>query len=190
MFKTLLPVLTIAVPLLSALPALAIAPGVEQADFCANYTADRFRVTLRDVRITNFRRQGANYKVYWTIPNYRGSGSCLVNRRNQLVNYDVDRYPQIDQSLGPNEKRFNNLPGYGDVIVNRGQGAIGERQYFLVKSLRTGRIYKWYARCAHNPDQVYDERGKYVGNNQRLTVMFPYVCEISPLSRPSRPQPR
>ncbi|MFM7575496.1 MAG: hypothetical protein ACKO5Q_00920, partial [Microcystaceae cyanobacterium] len=81
MFKTLLPVLTIAVPLLSALPALAIAPGVEQANFCANYTADRFRVTLRDVKITSFRQQGANYKVYWTMPDYRGAGSCLVNKR-------------------------------------------------------------------------------------------------------------
>jgi hypothetical protein len=178
---------------LSPLPALAIAPGVEQANYCANYTADRFRLTINDVSITNFRQSGSNYRVSWTIPDYRGRGYCIVSKYNKMVQYRVEKEPQMNSgNLGPNEKRFNNLPGYGNVVVNRGQAAIGDKQYFLLRSVKNGRTYKWYARCANNRDQVYDHRGKYVGSNRGLTVMFPYVCEVSPLSqnRPGKPQPR
>ncbi len=180
---------------LAPLPAIAIAPGVEQARYCANYTMDRFRLTNDEVEITEFRQSGPNYRVKWRIPNYRGQGYCVVSKSNRMVEYRVERQPNFNLgggNLGPNEKRFYNLPGYGDVIVNRGQGAVGERQYFLLRPVNSNRDYKWYARCANNSDQVYDHRGKYVGYNKSLTVMFPYVCEVSPLSpnKPMRPEPR
>ena len=72
------------------------------------------------------------------------------------------------------------------------RGLISDFIYCIVnRSLFTyGMWDKWYARCGYNADQVYNERGKYVGYDRRLTVMFPYVCEVSPLSRSPRPQPR
>jgi hypothetical protein len=189
MIKNLTLSLAATLPLISTLPVLAIAPGVEQAKYCSDYAADRFRLTLNQITITNVRQSGSNYRVFWSIPDYRGRGYCLISRSNRMIRFEVERQPQFDSgNLGPNEKRFNNLPIYGDVIVNRGQAAIADKQYFLLRDLSNGRTYKWYARCANNGDQVYDHRGKYVGYNRKLTVMFPYVCEISPLS--SRPQPR
>ncbi|MEB3308895.1 MAG: hypothetical protein VKJ02_01535 [Snowella sp.] len=181
---------------LAPLPANAIAPGVQQADYCANYTMDRFRLTSNEVKITGFQQRGSNYRVTWTIPDYRGQGYCIVSKSNRMVDYRVERQPNFNLGgggLGPNEKRFYNLPGYGNVVVNRGQGAVGDKQYFLLRPINSNRNYKWYARCASNSDQVYDHRGKYVGNTKGLTVMFPYVCEVSPLSqnKPTmKPQPR
>ena len=143
MLKPFLSALTLTLPLLTTVPVLAIAPGTEQARYCGDYTTDYFRVTARDVKITNVRRQGSNYRISWEIPEYRGRGYCLLSKYNKLLEFRIEREPQFAQgNLGPNEKRLNNLPGYGDVIVNRGQAAISDKQYFLVKPIRTGRTYK------------------------------------------------
>jgi hypothetical protein len=107
----------------------------------------------------------------------------------------VERGPRPEDvataTPGVNEQLFYGLPGYGNVIVNRGQGSVGDKEYFLVRPINTGRNLKWYARCVSNSDQVYDHTGKYVDFNPKLTVMFPYVCEVSSLSpKPSLIQPR
>ncbi|MBJ7899939.1 MAG: hypothetical protein GC158_08470 [Cyanobacteria bacterium RI_101] len=185
--------LTLAPLALTPAPTLAIAPGFNQLKLCREYTADKFRVTLEQVSMQSPQKVGSSFKIAWTIPDFRGRGYCLVSKDNKMLRYQVEREPDYEagnNQLGPNERRFENLPGYGDVIVNRGQGATGDRQYFLLKTESPNRTYRWYARCVRNSDQVYDHRGRYVGYDPRLTVMFPYVCEVSPLKPGGKPQPR
>jgi hypothetical protein len=178
-----------------ATPSGAIAPGADKIGACGNYTANKYRVPGNQIIVKIDRRTVLGYYLNWRVEPYRASGYCFVTNANRTTRWVVERGPRPEDvataTPGPNEKRFN-LPNYGNVIVNRGQEATGDKQYFLVRPTRTGRNLKWYARCGHNSDQVYDERGKYVGFDPKMTVMFPYVCEFSPLRpKPSPvPQPR
>jgi hypothetical protein len=182
-----------------AASANAIAPNVDKIGACGNFTANKYRVSGNQLTVRINRRTPYGYYLDWSVNPYRASGYCFVTNNNRTTEWVVLRGPRPENvgaiTPGVNEKLFN-LPGYGNVIVNRGQGATGDRQYFLVRPTSTGRNLRWYARCGNNSDQVYDENGKYVGYNPRLTVMFPYVCEVSPLrprppiQTPVVPQPR
>ncbi len=181
---------------LMTIPVSAIAPGVDKIQACGSFTANKYRVPGNQITVKINRRTPSGYYLDWSVNPYRASGYCFVSNSNSTTQWVVERGPRPEAiALGPNEKIFNNLPGYGDVIVNRGQGAIGDKQYFLVRPINTGRNLKWYARCANNSDQIYNQNGKYVGFNSKMTVMFPYVCEVSPLKpkppvTPPTPQPR
>ena len=78
---------------LSPLPALAIAPGVEQANYCANYTADRFRLTINDVSITNFRQSGSNFEFLGQFPTIGGGGIALLANITKWCNIGSKRTP-------------------------------------------------------------------------------------------------
>ena len=192
--KRFLSPLTLTIPLLFPLPTLAL-PSIsgELPKLCAQHTANQFNVPLEDIQIPSQSSSSTNgipdpeITVVWQIPDYgSASGICDFNKQQELVRYRVSRPPKTNPP--PNKKRFNGLPGYGDVMVNRGRAAVqafdnrpssSSKQSFLVTSLRTGRTGKWYALCNKSSDQVYNEKGKYVGKDRRLTVMFSYVCEIS-----------
>jgi hypothetical protein len=186
--------------ILAAMPAGAIAPGFQQLKTCQGFTATKYRVNADQLRLNIGQRTPTGYYIDWRVNQYNAAGYCFVTNRNATTQWVVRSGPRPEQvsSVGPNERIFNGLPGYGNVIVNRGQTVIGDKQYFLVRPINTGRSYKWYARCANNSDQVYDHTGKYVGYDRRMTVMFPYVCEVSPLKPkppvpprpPLKPQPR
>lgn len=173
----------------------AIAPGFEQLKTCQRQTASRYGVPTGNLKLGIRSSTPKGYYVNWRVARYQATGYCFVNKANKITEFVVTSGPRPGQgqggqpSLGPNERIFNGLPGYGNVVVNRGAGiATGDKQYFTVRRISDGRTYKWYARCANNSDQVYDQSGKYVGNTPKLTVMFPYVCEFSPIS-PSQPKP-
>lgn len=171
---------------------IAIAPGVKQIGACGNFTANKYKVAPNQVTVKVYRQTARGFYLDWQVSRFGASGYCFVSNNVITTEWKVERGPRPEQvaSLGPNEKMFYGLPGYGNVVVNRGQGATGDKQYFLVRPVSTGRNLRWYARCANNSDQVYDHTGKYVGYNKPLTVMFPYVCEVSPLSNRPTPQPR
>jgi hypothetical protein len=183
--------------LLSSTTAFAIAPGTRELAACGRFTATRYKVSESSVQARPVERTNNGWYVDWSVPRYRSSGYCFVRPNGLVSRFQVERGPRPDQiggssGVGPNERYFSNLPSpYGDSIVNRGQGASGDRQYFLVRKVSTGRNYRFSARCANNPDQVYDESGKYVGFQGGWEPVFNYVCEVSPLRpRPPRPQPR
>jgi hypothetical protein len=180
---------SISVVLMATTSAIAIAPGADKIGVCGNFTAVKYRVPGRQVTVALNRRTVLGDYLNWSVQPYRASGYCFVTHSNRTTEWVVEGGPRpedVDKvTPGTNEKLFNNLPGYGNVIVNRGQAATGDRQYFLVRPTSTGRNLKWYARCGNNSDQVYDHTGKYVGFDPRMAVMFPYVCEVSPL----RPRP-
>lgn len=194
MFKPALFVASSLCAIVMASAAGAIAPGTEHIRVCGNFTANRYRVPGNQITVKIYRRTTSGYFLDWTVQPYRASGYCFVTNANRTTEWVVEKGPRPEDvattTPGVNEKRFN-LPGYGNVIVNRGQGATGDRQYFWVRPTNTGRNLRWYARCGHNSDQVYDASGQYVGFDPKMTVMFPYVCEVSPLRpRPPVPQPR
>lgn len=179
----------------TTVPAGAIAPGADKVIACGSFTANKYRVPGNQLIVKINRRNAFGYFLDWSVTTYGASGYCFVTNANQTTQWVVRRGPRPEAvAFGPNEKRFANLPGYGDVVVNRGQGATGDKQYFLVRPINTGVNLKWYARCGNNRDQVYDASGQYVGYDARMSVMFPYVCEVSPLkpkpTPPLRPQPR
>lgn len=184
--------------ILTAIAAGAIAPGADKIGICGNFTAIKYRVPGNQITINLDRRNVLGYFLNWSVKRYNAAGYCFVTNANHTTRWVVERGPRPEDiaatTPGVNEKRFN-LPGYGNVIVNRGQGATGDRQYFLVRPTSTGRTLKWYARCGNNSDQVYDASGTYVGFDPKMAVMFPYVCDVSPLKpRPTigmpTPQPR
>ncbi len=180
--------------LLVASTALAIAPGTKHLATCGNFTTNKYKVSAGDVKASVHSQNRNGYFIDWEVRRHRASGYCFVTSAMRVTQFVVERGPrpeQVNPTVGPNEKIFYGLPGYGDVVVNRGQRAQGDRQYFLVRRLSNGSDYTWYARCTNNSDQVYDHTGKYVGFDQRMSMMFPYVCEVSPLLRPPvRPEPR
>ncbi len=194
MFKQAIFVTTSISALLTVSAAFAIAPGTKHLATCGNFASNKYKVSPGDVKASVHNQNRNGYFIDWEVRRYRASGYCFVTDAMRVTQFVVERGPKPDQVnpiVGPNEKLFYGLPGYGDVVVNRGQRAQGDRQYFLVRRLSSGSTYTWYARCANNSDQVYDHTGKYVGFDQRMSVMFPYVCEVSPLSRPPvRPEPR
>lgn len=175
---------------LLALPASAIAPGTDQIGACGRFTASKYKVPGNQLTVNITRRTTAGYYLNWTVKPYNASGSCFVTMDSRTTRWVVERGPRPEAVVLPprDEQEFPGLPGYGDVVVQRGQVAIGEKQYFWVRPNRTGQNLRWYARCANNSDQVYDHDGNYVGYDRRLSVMFPYVCAISPLK--PQPQPR
>ena len=172
----------------------AIAPAAQQIGVCGNFTAGKYQVSPRDVTVRTSRQTPLGFYLDWSVRSTRSAGYCFVTNRNLTTRWVVERGPRPEDVavrppvLGANEQLFRGLPGYGDVVVNRGQMAIGDKQYFLVRPVRTSQNSKWYARCGNNSDQVYDGNGRYVGSDPRMTVMFPYVCEVSPLS--AKPQPQ
>lgn len=173
--------------------ASAIAPGADKIAVCGNFTASKYRVSGNQVTIKIRQRTADGYYLRWRVNPYRASGYCFVSNANSTTQWVVRRGPRPEQvgALTPsvNEKLFSNLPGYGNVIVNRGQSATSDKQYFLVRPTSTGINLKWYARCGNNSDQVYDQNGKYVGFDSKMSVMFPYVCEVSPLKPKPQVQP-
>lgn len=193
MLKSLLIVVAGISATLVSLPAGAIAPGVAQIGSCGRFTANKYRVQGNQLVVKIDRQTPRGYFLRWSVTPYRASGTCFVDNNARTTQWQVLRGPRPEAvTIGPNEKVFTNLPGYGDVVVNRGQSAMGERQYFLVRPFNTGKNLRWYARCGKNSDQVYDASGKYVGYDSGMTVMFSYVCEVSPLrpKPPVVPQPR
>ncbi|XGV98806.1 MAG: hypothetical protein ACAF41_07670 [Leptolyngbya sp. BL-A-14] len=196
MFKRSIWVISALAAVFTATSAGAIAPGIEKIRACGNFTTNKYRVQGNQLTVTLDRPTALGAFVNWSVKPYNASGYCFVDNANRTIRWVVERGPRPEDvaaiTPGVNEKLFYNLPGYGNVIVNRGQGASGDKQYFLVRPTSTGRNLKWYARCGNNSDQVYDASGKYVGYNPKLTVMFPYVCEVSPLKPrpPVVPQPR
>lgn len=193
MFKRFILVISGISAIFMTLPAGAIAPGAGQIGACGNFTSTKYRVSGNQVTVKISQRTPLGYYLDWSVAPYRASGYCFVTNSNHTTRWVVERGPRPEAAaLGPNEKLFANLPGYGDVVVNRGQGATGDKQYFLVRPVNTGRDLKWYARCGNNSDQVYDQTGKYVGFDSKMSVMFPYVCEVSSLrpKPPVTPQPR
>jgi len=176
-------------------PVLAIAPGTDQLVACGRFAANKYKVPESAIKASVGNRTNNGYYINWNVQRYGSSGYCFVTYNVKVSQFVVERGPKPNQTnpvVGPNEKVFYGLPGYGDVVVNRGQGASGDKQYFLVRKVSNNATYKWYARCANNSDQVYDHNGKYVGYDNRMSVMFPYVCQFSPLKpKPSQtPQPR
>jgi hypothetical protein len=193
MFKSSLCLISGVSIALTAFPVGAIAPDVDKIRSCGEYTRDKYRVEGNEITVKVGRRNSRGVFLDWTVEPYRASGYCFVNNANRTTEWVVQRGPRPETvALGPNEKYFRNIPGYGDVIVNRGQGATGDKQYFLLRPVNTGKNLKWYALRANNNDQLYDHRGKYVGFNAGTRVLFPYVCEFSPLkpNPPMTPQPR
>ncbi|PZV04929.1 MAG: hypothetical protein DCF22_25070 [Leptolyngbya sp.] len=180
--------------ILMATTAGAIVPGAQQIGVCGNFTAGKYQVSSGDVTVKPSRQTPLGFYLDWSVRSTRSAGYCFVTNRNLTTRWVVEKGPRPEQVavrppvLGPNERLFTALPGYGDVVINRGQGATGDKQYFLVRPVRTGQNSKWYARCGNNSDQVYDASGRYVGSDRRMTVMFPYVCEVSPLSPKPQPQ--
>ena len=174
----------------------AIAPGFSQLNACQEFTANKYHLLSDQVQPSLGKRTSQGYFVNWRVAQYRASGYCFVTNNNAVADWAVSKgsKPGEFSDLGPNDKVFQGLPNYGAVVVNRGQAASKDRQYFLLRPMNSNQSYRWYARCANNADQVYDHRGKYVGYDRRMTVMFNYVCEFSPLTgsnRPSgRPEPR
>ncbi|MBW4468943.1 MAG: hypothetical protein KME45_00895 [Stenomitos rutilans HA7619-LM2] len=178
---------------LMTMPAGAIAPGADKIGACGSFTASKYRVSGNQLIVKISQRTAYGYLLDWSVKPYGAAGYCFVTNANQTTQWVVRRGPRPETiALGPNEKLFSNLPGYGDVVVNRGQSATGDKQYFLVRPISTARSLTWYARCGNNRDQVYDASGQYVGYDARMSVMFPYVCEFSPLkpNPPLRPQPK
>lgn len=175
-----------------SLPVQAIAPGFQEAKSCREYAATKYKIEQDQVQAIPDRKTPKGYYIKWRVNLFESYGYCLVNSKNYVTDFRIQNGPTPEEvALGPNEKVFKNLPKYGDVVINRGQMTRGDKQYFLLRPLQGSREYKWYARCGNNRDQVYDHNGKYVGFEPKMTVMFPYVCEVSPLSSPqSRPQPR
>jgi hypothetical protein len=189
MFKPSIFVVSCISAVLMAISASAISPDAEKIGACGNFTANKYNVPGNQITVKVTRRTARGYFLNWSVESYRASGYCFVTNANRTTEWVVERGPRPEDvaatTPGVNEKLFN-LPRYGNVIVNRGQGATGDRQYFLVRPTSTGRNLKWYARCGNNSDQIYDESGKYVGYDPKMTVMFAYVCEVSSL-RPQSP---
>jgi hypothetical protein len=183
------------VSVLMATPASAIVEGADKIGACGNFTASKYGVPGNQITVKIDRRALLGYFLSWSVQPYRASGYCFVTNGNRTTQWVVQRGPRPEDiakpTLGVNEKSFI-LPSYGNVIVNRGQAASGDKQYFLVRPVRGGQDLKWYARCDNNSDQVYDHNGKYVGSDSKMTVMFSYVCEVSSLKpKPTaKPQPR
>lgn len=168
---------------------------------CSKLTSTKYNVQDNQVVVKFSRKVKSGDFLIWSVPTIKASGSCFVSNTNRTLKWSVLKGSQpedIDtQLLGNNETIFYNLPNYGNVVVNRGQSAQGDRQFFLVRPINTGINLRWYARCSNNSDQVYDANGRYVGSNSDLTIMFSYVCELSLLKPkpikpafPSRPQAR
>src|SRR5579883_2763290 len=108
---------------LGALPATAIAPGFTQLQTCQRFTAIKYHVPNNQVIPRISQHTASGYYINWRVSQNGASGYCFVTNGNSTTEWKAERGPQPGQpSLGPNEKIFTGLPGYGDVVVNRGAG--------------------------------------------------------------------